>query len=97
MSDPIEREDVYKALTIAIDEHTDIFDAIKSIPSTDRPQGEWIETIYTAMCGTDEEHKAVYRNVPTVKCSNCGKASPYQRRWITCPYCDARMKGAEDE
>ena len=43
----------------------------------DRPQGKWIETIYTVMCGTDEEHKAAYRNVPTVKCSNCGKTSPY--------------------
>lgn len=70
---------------------------IEDLPSMDRPQGKWIETTYTVICGTDEEHKAVYRDVPTVKCSNCGNASPYQWRWKYCPYCGARMKKEYDE
>ena len=59
----------------------------------DRPQGEWI------YC--EDEY-----GIDGYRCSNCGKHIPwdYQHKFInfiddyhTCPFCDARMKGVDDE
>ncbi len=59
----------------------------------DRPKGEWI------YC--EDEY-----GIDGYRCSNCGKHIPwdYQHKFInfiddyhTCPFCDARMKGADDE
>lgn len=60
--------------------------------SADRPQGKWI------YC--ENEY-----GIDGYRCSNCGKhiAWDYQHKFInfiddyhTCPFCDARMKGADD-
>lgn len=68
-------------------------DAVKALPSADRPQGEWV------YC--EDEY-----GIDGYRCSNCGKhiAWDYQHKFInfiedyhTCPFCDARMKGADDE
>ena len=71
----------------------DDMSAINAIPSAGRPQGEWI------YC--EDEH-----GIDGYRCSNCGKhiAWDYQHKFInfiddyhTCPFCDARMKGADDD
>ena len=64
-----------------------------AVEIADRPQGEWI------YC--EDEY-----GIDGYRCSNCGRHIPwdYQHKFInfiddyhTCPFCDARMKGAEDE
>lgn len=66
---------------------------VEKLPSADRPQGEWI------YC--EDEH-----GIDGYRCSNCGEhiAWDYQHKFInfiddyhTCPFCDARMKGADDD
>ena len=66
---------------------------IADTPTADRPQGEWI------YC--EDEY-----GIDGYRCSHCGKHIPwdYQHKFInfiddyhTCPFCDARMKGAEDD
>ena len=82
MIDPIEREDVYKALTISIDEHTDIFEAVERIPSVDRLQGYWIKVdTATYRCSECEKIQIADDSNELNYCCNCG----------------ARMKGADDE
>ena len=61
---------------------------------TDRPQGEWI------YCEDYVGHDGY-------KCSECGFFVPwcydvyadcnFIRHYHTCPHCDSRMKGADDE
>ena len=93
MSDLIDRGDAIGACAYETLECYEARNAIRNLPSADRPRGEWIycEDEY----GTDG-----YR------CSNCGRHIPwdYQHKFInfiddyhTCPFCDARMKGADDE
>ena len=71
----------------------DIYDALEAVPSADRPQGKWI------YC--EDEY-----GIDGYRCSNCGRHIPwdYQHKFInfiddyhTCPFCGARMKGADDE
>lgn len=67
---------------------------IRSVPSTERPQGEWI------YCEDHVGHDGY-------KCSECGFFVPwcydvyadsnFIRHYHTCPHCDSRMKGADDE
>lgn len=62
---------------------------------TDRPQGEWIRNRYWSRgVGMGEEYGFFY------KCSMCEYEveSGYTRCGFNyCPYCGARMKGAEDD
>ena len=95
MSDLIEREDAIEAIhrearlaggSVAI-EYADMFqDAIKALPSADRPQGEWIPSdtdgFVCSVC------KNGYRNQPTLM----GRPM-----FEYCPVCGAQMKGADDE
>lgn len=67
---------------------------LEDLPSTDRPQGEWI------YCEDYVGHDGY-------ECSNCGFFVPWAYdcyadsnfilNYHTCPHCDARMKGADDE
>ena len=62
-------------------------EVIMSIPSADRPQGEWIKPYGDSrfMCSICKGKE----NVPTCM----GKPSV----WDYCPNCGARMKGADDD
>ena len=74
--------------------NSSFFDAVKALPSADVPQGEWM------YCEDYVGHDG-YR------CSNCGFFIPWYYdcyadsnfilNYHTCPYCDARMKGADEE
>jgi len=64
----------------------EFIDAIRTIPSADRPQGEWemqedIDGLYgiCSICGHDADF------------------SHYYKAYKFCPNCGARMKGADDE
>jgi hypothetical protein len=59
-----------------------LLSAIKDIPSADRPRGEWI----------DQHENGHGFWVGT--CNQCGKENRVNN---FCPYCGARMKGADDE
>ena len=61
--------------------------AICSLPSADRPRGEWI-----LECDAEGEGDNLYR------CSECGCNYGCQEYDIPnfCPNCGAKMKGAED-
>ena len=100
--DLIKRSDAIKALcklgheVVVIDKlcslgvATEFIDAIRAIPSADRPQGEWIRTGRTNIYGGIE-----------VQCSNCGDKVMVQHledEWY-CRHCgaDMGMKGADDE
>lgn len=102
MSDLIKRSDAIKAideLPNAYNGWSDAYDkayiigTLEEVPSADRPQGEWI------YC--EDEY-----GIDGYRCSNCGRHIPwdYQHKFInfiddyhTCPFCDARMKGTDDE
>ena len=88
MSDLIERMDAIEAITYPhLDNLTreERIAHINSIPSADRPQGEWIDR---------------GMRVPSSwvkKCSLCGYETDTWRWCNFCPHCGARMKGADDE
>ena len=60
-------------------------DAVKALPSADRPQAEWIFH---------------YRDKWMVKaeCPKCHRRFKFSPRgiWKCCPMCETRMKGADD-
>ena len=67
-----------------------MLEAVKVLPSADRPQGEWIRTGRTNIYGGIE-----------VQCSNCGDKVMVQHledEWY-CRHCgaDMGMRGADDE
>lgn len=91
MSDRLLKEsDVLKiAFQLPLVVNSAFADAVKAIPSADRPQGEWIIT------EQDNGHKWTHR-----KCSECGKGiiEPLGVSGMNfCPNCGARMKGEADE
>ena len=61
---------------------------------TDRPQGEWIESFKRV-----EVKQGAYIGAKFVhdgwSCSECSEI--VEKRYPNCPYCLARMKGADDE
>jgi len=103
MKDTIYKEDAIEAIhrearlaggSVAI-EYADMFqDAIKALPSADRPQGEWIEDPI---------------NKNNMYCSNCkvsytkdflrGMSLYHEPKDMPnyCPNCGAHMKGADNE
>jgi len=108
MSDLIKREDAIKAMEQRYKDILRIFKrkvkdgekaivldmigCIKSLPSADRPQGEWIVT--------DEDGWA--NGTHALICSECGKGYHLNIErvigdWNYCPNCGARMKGVDDE
>jgi len=98
MSDLIKKQDAIDALhkhfSSGFDEDrwwnsTTVLFALNSVPSADRPQGEWIDIGDFEQCsvckGTRlKEFQSYYGKVTWIK-------TPY------CPSCGARMKGADDE
>ena len=96
MSDLIKKQDAIDAIGADIDE-IDAFDPsagikkacirraiwkVMGVPSADRPQGEWID----------------HPQYGTIQCDQCTvvyNSALYPKNF--CPYCGARMKGADDE
>jgi hypothetical protein len=94
MEDTIRRSDAIKALIrmggIKIDKALAMGE-IRSIPSADRPQGEWIDAEIPLESGG---------SMPIQVCNLCKTFYPLAytgggHRF--CPNCGARMKGADDE
>ena len=84
--DLIKREDALQALVdsdVRGHEYRQLEEAIKDIPSADRPQGEWIIEI--------DANGNTYG-----RCSICGMRQ-YAGQLNFCPDCGARMKGADDD
>ena len=69
-----------------------ILDAVDTIEtlSADRPTGKWIKSYLTERCGTDENHDAVFRKVPCVRCDQCGEKRRHEEKF--CPNCGAEME-----
>jgi len=76
---------------------------IRSVPSADRPQGEWIAVdSYSAFGGSEEQWNAHGNPIAYHYCSNCKsqtRVDEFGEEMLTdfCPNCGARMKGADDE
>ena len=84
MSDLIEREDAIKALYKYNFVTKEVIEReIMSIPSADRPRGEWIEQ-------EDDYHHYW-------ECSECGMGVGLDDIRNFCPNCGAKMEGADDE
>lgn len=64
----------------------DVYKALEAVPTADRPQGEWIETVDGTMCGNCEAYPY-------------DDGEYHIANWHSdfCPNCGARMKGADDE
>ena len=93
MEDLIERSDAIKALhdewdeCLVVDESGEYIadvceNVIDTIPSADRPQGEWTQNVFRS---------DTYR----YECSNC--KAHHRARYDYCPSCGCRMEGADDE
>jgi hypothetical protein len=87
--DLIKRSDAIKALKwregILHDTYTAVA-IIRSVPSADRPQGEWKSV-----------KASIYPYGYDVECSVCGHRMGSSFGYKFCPQCGARMKGADDE
>ena len=113
--DLIKRSDAIKALrklgheVVVIDKvcslgvATEFIDAIRDIPSADRPQGEWIEVRAFDAFGGDEAAWMAHGNpIAFHYCSECKEQSrldEFGEEMLSnyCPNCGCRMKGADDE
>ena len=94
--DIIYREDAIEVLAInapfmSDEAYLKSYDALKSIPSADRPQGEWVDAEIPLESGD---------TMPIQVCNLCKTFYPLAytgggHRF--CPNCGARMKGADDE
>ena len=76
--------DEAKARTTQLVHGYEVEEWLETIPSIDRPQGEWI-TI--RQCG----HGKIER------CSRCGKKYRVLCKWNFCPICGADMRKGADE
>ena len=100
MDDLIRRADAIEATwqeptyTDPLNVLTEVRDRIESIPSADRPQGEWIKH------DEERDYCSVCKHIFTTR------AITKQDKWTTyvddlgynfCPNCGARMKGADNE
>ena len=91
MSDLIKREDAMKVAFLYPFFSNALMEEIKSIPSADRPQGEWLDYEIPSEDGGA---------MPIQACNLCKTFYPLAytgggHRF--CPNCGARMKGADDE
>ena len=92
MSDPIKREDALNALLRMDGTKIDkalAMGEIRSIPSADRLQGEWLKF-------------GLGRGTRILFCTNCERRievplSQGDSNYDFCPNCGCRMKGADDE
>ena len=89
--------EIRKARTpdVASHQYAELFiNAVCRAPSADRPQGEWIESFKRV-----EVKRGAYIGAKFVhdgwSCSECSEV--VEKRYPNCPYCLARMKGANDE
>ena len=96
--DIIYREDAIEAISLRVRIPHDVasaqyanmaINAICSVPSADRPQGEWIKF-------------GLGRGTRILFCTNCERRievplSQGDSNYDFCPNCGARMKGADDE
>ena len=92
MEDLIKRADAIKAVwKPQVKPNELIFDALKTaieseinnVPSTDRPQGEWLDT------GKDPSHSHPLTAI-WYRCSECGDGTNTKTNY--CPECGAKMK-----
>ena len=94
MSDLIKREDAIEVVCELVpirNDAVEIADALRALPSADRPQGEWVDAEIPLESGD---------TMPIQVCNLCKTFYPLAytgggHRF--CPNCGARMKGAEDE
>ena len=102
MSDLIKREDAievaYQLRRKPNDEEWDWWlRSFNAIPSSDRPQGEWIKHKER----TETNGKFIDFFPAEYECSNCGLREAHyfinSKPHNFCPNCGARMKGADDE
>ena len=109
MSDLISRQDAirwvktecnpYGKPTLDFESGKKVIEHLEQMPSTDRPQGEWI------YCEEDDSHLPEDGRYGIFKCSNCGSKQSFPISEGSgrvygdnyCPSCGARMKGADDE
>ena len=102
--DTIYREDAINAINLRARIPHDVasayyasmaINAIRSVPTTDKPQGKWIRDRYWSRgMGMGEDYGFFY------KCSLCGYEieNEYTRcSFNFCPNCGARMKGVDDD
>ena len=68
-------------------------DAVKALPSADRPQGEWIDKGWKGDWQFETDGRGNCWKV--FECSVCNGWDTRKTRF--CPHCGARMKGADDE
>ena len=66
---------------------------IKSVPTADRQQGEWIDNGWHGDWQFETDGRG--NCWKAFICSNCNTTSKAQTNF--CPNCGARMKGADDE
>ena len=100
MNDLIKREDAIKAINLRMRIPHDVasaqyasmaINAICSVPSADRPQGEWIDAEIPLESGG---------SMPIQACNLCKTFYPLAHTgggYRFCPNCGARMKGADYE
>ena len=92
MEDLIRREDAIDAINLRARIPHDIasaqyasmaINAIRTVPSADRPQGEWQDT------GKDPDHSHPLTAI-WYRCSECGDGTNTKTNY--CPNCGAKMK-----
>lgn len=89
MSDTIKRVDALNALFRMDGAKIDkalAMGEIRSIPSADRPQGEWIM-----------HFDDIWPEESTIECSVCHEEQPLEIDDNFCPNCGAYMKGINNE
>ena len=92
--DLIRRSDAIGACAYETIECYEARKAIRALPSADRPQGEWMESFkpITVKRGYIWKTKLIHDGW---SCSECSEV--VEKRYPNCPYCLAKMKGADDE